>query len=169
MNEYSLEQAQKEAEKIQAAIKSGKANSYGEAENIIDKENRIEKVPRIVLLYIDDYGPIIKFIKHAFRNDNRILAIQCQSKKEAIDAIEKYRPHRLLIDNSFEEGNDGLVVVDYIKAKGDMDDMVIISITGDGAVVPEYEKRGIERMDKKNDILKITSIMNDFEAEQNKK
>lgn len=93
-------------------------------------------------LLIDDQIDVIRFLKRALKGVQNIVFAECHSVEEALEAIAREKPEILFLDNSLCGGNEGLEIADRVK------NIKIYSTTLRDSIVPEYEKRGIERIDK---------------------
>jgi len=103
-------------------------------------------------LFIDDRGAILGSLQVAF-SDQDVAFAECHSVEDALQAIEKYQPEVIFLDHSLTEGGDeGLEIADQIEG------IKIYSTTTNNRITPEYQKRGIENVDK-SDLEKFGSII----------
>ncbi|MFA6339244.1 MAG: response regulator [Candidatus Paceibacterota bacterium] len=126
----------------------------------IEQEQDKEK-NKVIALYIDDSKEIIRLLKHIWGDNQNVDFIECYSVEDALKAIENKNPNIVFIDNSLSgsDTNEGLEIADRIKGKG----IKIYSTTDNDSVALEYEKRGIEKVDK-TDTHRIKSIVAEWLA-----
>ena len=108
-------------------------------------------------LFIDDSAEWLAIIRRRFRNNKNVMFVECHSVEEALAAITKHQPDVIFLDHSLTEGGgEGLEIAKQIKG------VKIYSTTADFTVRSEYQKLGIEHVDK-CDLKKIKSIITENE------
>lgn len=129
----------------------------------INNENRIEKEPKLKALYIDNEKPMVDLIKFTLGNRKDIISIVCNTVEEALDAIYKYNPDILFLDNFLKIGNEGVEVVNKIKDKN----IEIYSLSSNSKAFEQYGDRIKGRVEK-NDYEEIEKIINKSIADNKK-
>jgi response regulator of citrate/malate metabolism len=110
-------------------------------------------------LVIDNDKGILQLWKEYVPN---VDGKECHDVETAVKVIVEFNPDKLFLDHNLSECHDGegLQIVDILIERGL--EIKIYTTTGDERVLPDYEKRGIEHVDK-FDWKKIQSIMSESE------
>jgi CheY-like chemotaxis protein len=106
----------------------------------------VERVKGKCLL-IDDYPAVVKSIGHFFEESDNFSAVECHSVDEAMMAIRAHLPRVIFLDHSLTHGGaEGLEIADLVRRQ--YPEIKIYSTTTNGGVFKDYEKRGIEHLNK---------------------
>ncbi len=82
------------------------------------------------ILLVDDEPDILEFIGYNLRKEG-FKVVTCSNGKDALSFIDKEKPHLILLDVMMP-GMDGVEVCEQIRAKEDMDNVLIAFLTARG-------------------------------------